>query len=70
MIRLDSDGAAKLISSFIKLLNSKEYKEIRITDITKDAGLSRTTFYLFWENKDAMLEYLCATFLQRKPRRL
>ncbi len=64
MINLDSAGAQKLKQAFVELLLEKPYKDISIGEITKRAGINRTTFYLFWENKDSLLEHVSATLLE------
>ena len=42
--------------AFIKLISANEYKKISITNITDKAGINRTSFYKFYETKDALLE--------------
>ena len=42
--------------AFIKLISENEYKKISITNITDKAGINRTSFYKFYETKDALLE--------------
>ena len=42
--------------AFIKLISETEYKKISITNITDKAGINRTSFYKFYETKDALLE--------------
>lgn len=37
------------------LMDKKEYKDIRISDIVKKAGVSRMTFYHYYESKDDAL---------------
>lgn len=41
--------------AFIKLVSEKEYSEISVTDIVNTAGVSRTSFYRFYKQKDDLL---------------
>ncbi|ATP36920.1 TetR/AcrR family transcriptional regulator [Ligilactobacillus salivarius] len=53
----------QLKKGMLDLLVQKEYQEIRITDLTSKVGINRTTFYLFYDSKDALFEDLCASLL-------
>lgn len=44
-----------LLRAFMELINEKGYDAITIEDITQRANLGRTTFYLHYENKEALL---------------
>lgn len=43
-------------SAFIRLLETKDYKKITITEIVKVAGVSRNAFYRNYSTKEALLE--------------
>jgi len=48
----------KLLQSAEKLFGSKGFKETKVSDITYKAGVALGTFYLYFENKQAILENL------------
>ena len=45
----------KIHSSFVKLVNEKDYDSITIQDILDDSGISRSTFYSHYKTKDELL---------------
>lgn len=45
--------------SFMKLLEEKEYDQISVNDILRESGLSRSTFYSHFQNKDDVLRDVC-----------
>ncbi len=45
-------------TALITLLHSKEYAAITVSDLCREAKLSRQTFYKFFAHKDALLEHL------------
>ena len=49
------------------LMDKKPYEEIRVSDIVKRAGVSRMTFYHYYEQKeDALDECVCYVGKKRK----
>ncbi len=60
---IKSGGALQLVKSFIALLLENDYSKISIKEISKSANFNRTSFYLFFESKDDLAEYICSTFL-------
>lgn len=60
---IKSGGALQLVKSFIVLLLEKNYSKISTKEIAEAANFSRTSFYLFFESKDDIAEYICSTFL-------
>ncbi|MBU4350338.1 TetR/AcrR family transcriptional regulator [bacterium] len=48
----------KLLQSAEKLFGSRGFKETKVSDITYKAGVALGTFYLYFENKQAILEKL------------
>ncbi len=60
---IENGGTLRLVKAFTNLLMEKEYSEISVKDIAEAAHLSRSSFYLFFENKNALAEYLCSAFL-------
>ncbi len=63
MKKYHSENAVKIENTFISLLSEKKFTEIKISHITKKAGVNRTSFYVLWSNKEELLEYICAHFL-------
>ena len=59
-----------LVSAFVVLAQQRRYDEIRIDDIVKSAGVSRSTFYEHFAGKHALLGASMAdamSFLARLP---
>ena len=48
----------RFLSALFLLMEHKEYHEISIVDICKEAELSRKTFYHYFKHKDDLLDYL------------
>lgn len=44
-----------LTNALLKLMNTYDFKEITVTQIAQEAGLSRKTFYRLFTNKDEIL---------------
>lgn len=47
---------ARLYRSFIKLLKTKSFESIKISDICKEASINRSTFYDHFDDKDKLLQ--------------
>lgn len=63
--KLDSEHTmAVLRNALVELLEEKPYETLSISEITKKAGLNRTTFYLFYESKDDLASDVCDAFLK------
>ncbi|MCD7949595.1 MAG: TetR/AcrR family transcriptional regulator [Erysipelotrichaceae bacterium] len=45
-------------TAFLNLLDNKDYNDITVSQICKNALVSRTTFYFHYENKEELLESL------------
>lgn len=45
--------------SMIKLMDKKDFEKISITEIAKNAGVSRTAFYRNYETREALVEDIC-----------
>ena len=50
-----------LMESLAKLLNNKEFDDISIQEIADEATLNRATFYLHYQDKNALLQAMTAT---------
>jgi AcrR family transcriptional regulator len=46
---------AQINSAFVMLLHSRSYDNMRVSDITKKAGVGRATFYAHFTSKDDLL---------------
>jgi AcrR family transcriptional regulator len=46
---------ALIAGAFVALLRGRSYARIRVSDITRKAGVGRATFYAHFESKDALL---------------
>ncbi|HPD89461.1 MAG TPA: TetR/AcrR family transcriptional regulator [Oscillospiraceae bacterium] len=47
-----------IIDSFVKLLNQKPLNQITVKDIVEDCGVSRKTFYYYYQDTCALVEDL------------
>ena len=58
MVHNDSDSRtverskAQLRKALAELLSKKSFDKIKVTELTDEAGLSRATFYLHYENME------------------
>ncbi len=48
-----------IYGALTKLMNKMDYKDIRVTEIVKEAELGRATFYRNFDSKDDVLQYIC-----------
>ena len=46
-------------------LNEREYRDVTIAELSKRAGINRTTFYLFFGSKDELFIDLCRSLVDR-----
>ena len=49
----------KLKLALLSCLNEKEYSDITISELSRRAGINRTTFYLLFGSKDELFVQLC-----------
>lgn len=54
-----------ITDTFIQLIAEKPLAKITIGDITKKAGINRSTFYQYYVDKPQLVEALTATFLEQ-----
>jgi AcrR family transcriptional regulator len=47
-----------IIDSFVKLLNQRPLNQITVKDIVEDCGVSRKTFYYYYQDTCALVEDL------------
>ncbi|MBO0456696.1 TetR/AcrR family transcriptional regulator [Enterococcus hulanensis] len=58
------DEKRKLIEvAFLELLQTSEFKKIKISEIAAKAGVSRVTFYKKFQNKEDLLDSIVEDFL-------
>lgn len=53
--RVMETARTRIKEALVKLLDTNEFSRISVTQICREAGLSRVTFYLWYDNKDTML---------------
>jgi AcrR family transcriptional regulator len=49
-----------LMEALLKLLNRKEFEDISVQEIADEASLNRATFYLHYQDKNALLQAMTA----------
>lgn len=54
--RRTAETKKKLRSGLLELLKSKKISQITISEICEESGLNRTTFYLHYQNQQALLD--------------
>lgn len=54
-----------LETSLLNLMGRKAYQDISVTDICREAGVPRRTFYHYFEGKEAVLDSLIEVLMQR-----
>lgn len=68
MIRRLADSAytvERLKQALLSCLNEKEYEDITITELSRLAGINRTSFYLFFGSKDGLFIELCHAVIDK-----
>jgi AcrR family transcriptional regulator len=67
MYILDENVSAKeyIIQAFIKLLESKAFEEISVKEIVKKAGISRSTFYIHFQDKYKLMDFIRETITSK-----
>ena len=60
----DSVGTVeKLRQALFSCLNEQEYRDVTIAELSKRAGINRTTFYLFYGSKDELFKEMCRSLV-------
>lgn len=59
-----TDGSLRLRDALVFLLREKNFLEISVKEITELAKMNRTSFYLFFENKEELVHFTCELFLE------
>lgn len=56
----DEDSAlTKIYNATAELIKDTDYNKINNTTIIKKAGISRSTFYIYFKNKDQIFTHIC-----------
>ena len=53
-----NNSSDQFLIALLNLMKEKSFFDISISELCHTAGLSRTTFYKFFQDKDALLDYL------------
>ena len=54
-----------LENSLLQLMSRQQYRDITVTDICREAGVPRRTFYHYFEGKEDALESMIESLLQK-----
>lgn len=54
-----------LENSLLKLMELHQYQEITVTDICRESGIPRRTFYHYFEGKEGVLESVIETLIRQ-----
>ena len=60
-----SEKKAQLENSLMNLMMTRQYQDIRVTDICREAGIPRRTFYHYFDSKGAVLDAVIETMMQQ-----
>ena len=56
--KIEELSKEKLVKALLVIMEQYDYREITITQITQEAGLSRKTFYRLFKGKEELLHFL------------
>ena len=56
---------AQIEKGLMDLMMSQQYQHIGVTDICRETGIPRRTFYHYFENKDAVLDSVIAVLMHQ-----
>lgn len=54
---------SKILNAFVELLQIKDFAKISISDICDKSGVSRTTFYRYYKNKEDLVDSTIETIM-------
>ncbi|MDU6445294.1 MAG: TetR/AcrR family transcriptional regulator [Streptococcus sp.] len=54
---------SKILNAFVELLQIKDFDKISISNICDKSGVSRTTFYRYYENKEDLVDSTIETIM-------
>ena len=55
----EASALEKIYEAVASLIKEKDYSKITNTDIIKEANISRSTFYIYFKNKDQIFIHIC-----------
>ncbi len=55
----EASALEKIYEAVSSLIKEKDYSKITNTDIIKEANISRSTFYIYFKNKDQIFIHIC-----------
>lgn len=55
----------KLREAFLSCLNEQEYRDVTISELSRRAGINRTTFYLFFGSKEELFKEMCRSLVDQ-----
>ncbi|MGP1588145.1 MAG: TetR/AcrR family transcriptional regulator [Treponemataceae bacterium] len=53
-----------IVKSFLSLLPEQDFNKISVQEIVDRANIGRSTFYLHFESKEALLDYMCQQIIK------
>ncbi len=56
--KIAEESREKLVQALLRVMERYDYREITVTQIAQEAGLSRKTFYRLFKDKDEVLAWL------------
>lgn len=59
-----TESAQRIVTGLRKCLNQKSFNEISVSDISREAAVSRATFYRLFDTPTDILEYSCDNFAE------
>ena len=54
----------KIVEAMFRLLEKDSFDEITLNEVLDEASVSRRTFYRYFQNKQAILEFYIHTFIE------
>lgn len=55
----EETALSKIYNATVSLIKEKEYNKITNSDIIRAADISRSTFYIYFKNKDQIFTHIC-----------
>lgn len=54
----------KIVEATFRLLEKDSFDQLTLNEVLEEAGVSRRTFYRYFQNKQAILDFYCDTFVE------
>ena len=55
----EETALTKIYNASAKLITTTKYNELTNSDIIREANISRSTFYMYFKNKDQIFTHIC-----------